>query len=31
MSTILPVNLDALLYCRGVESERVECKATASL
>ena len=28
MSTILPVNLDALLYCRGVESERVECKAS---
>ena len=28
MSTILPVNLDALLYCRGVESERVEFKAS---
>ena len=26
MSTILPVNLDSLLYCRGVESERVEFK-----
>ena len=26
MSTILPVNLDALLHCRGVESERVEFK-----
>ena len=28
MSTILPINLDALLYCRGVESERVEFKAS---
>ena len=28
MSTILPVNLDNLLYCRGVESERVEFKAS---
>ena len=28
MSTILPVNLDSLLYCRGVESERVEFKAS---
>ena len=28
MSTILPVNLDALLYCRGVESERVVFKAS---
>ena len=27
MSTILPINLDDLLYCRGVESERVEFKA----
>ena len=26
MSTILPINLDDLLYCRGVESERVEFK-----
>ena len=28
MSTILPINLDALLHCRGVESERVEFKAS---
>ena len=28
MSTILPVNLGSLLYCRGVESERVEFKAS---
>ncbi len=28
MSMILPVNLDDLLYCRGVESERVEFKAS---
>ena len=28
MSAILPVNLDTLLYCRGVESERVEFKAS---
>ena len=28
MSSILPVNLDDLLYCRGVESERVEFKAS---
>ena len=28
MSAILPINLDDLLYCRGVESERVEFKAT---
>ena len=28
MGTILPVNLDSLLYCRGVESERVEFKAS---
>ena len=28
MSTILPVNLDDLLRCRGVESERVEFKAS---
>ena len=28
MSTILPVNLDNLLHCRGVESERVEFKAS---
>ena len=28
MSAILPVNLDNLLYCRGVESERVEFKAS---
>ena len=27
MSTILPFNLDDLLHCRGVESERVEFKA----
>ena len=26
MSTILPINLDDLLHCRGVESERVEFK-----
>ena len=26
MSTILTINLDDLLYCRGVESERVEFK-----
>ena len=28
MSTILPINLNALLHCRGVESERVEFKAS---
>ena len=28
MSAILPVNLNSLLYCRGVESERVEFKAS---
>ena len=28
MSTILPINLDGLLHCRGVESERVEFKAS---
>ena len=28
MSTILPIHLDDLLYCRGVESERVEFKAS---
>ena len=28
MSTILPINLDNLLYGRGVESERVEFKAS---
>ena len=28
MSSILPINLDNLLYCRGVESERVEFKAS---
>ncbi len=28
MSAILPVNLDDLLHCRGVESERVEFKAS---
>ena len=28
MSAILPINLDNLLYCRGVESERVEFKAS---
>ena len=28
MSRILPINLDALLHCRGVESERVEFKAS---
>ena len=28
MGTILPFNLDDLLHCRGVESERVEFKAT---
>ena len=28
MSTILPINLDDLLYCRGVESERVEFKSS---
>ena len=28
MSAILPVNLDNLLHCRGVESERVEFKAS---
>ena len=28
MSTILPINLDDLLYCRSVESERVEFKAS---
>ena len=26
MSAILPINLDDLLYCRGVEPERVEFK-----
>ena len=28
MSTILPINLDDLLYCRGVASERVEFKGS---
>lgn len=28
MSAILPINLDDLLHGRGVESERVECKAS---
>lgn len=28
MPGILPINLDDLLYCRGVESERVEFKAS---
>ena len=28
MSAILPVNLDSLLHCRGVETERVEFKAS---
>ena len=28
MSTILPFNLDDLLHCRGVESERVEFKGS---
>ena len=28
MSLILPINLEDLLYCRGVESERVEFKAS---
>ena len=28
MSAILPINLDDLLQCRGVESERVEFKAS---
>ena len=28
MSAILPINLDELLHCRGVESERVEFKAS---
>ena len=28
MSTILPINVEDLLYCRGVESERVEFKAS---
>ena len=28
MSTILPINLDDLLHCRGVESERVEFKGS---
>ena len=28
MSAILPINLDDLLYCRSVESERVEFKAS---
>ena len=28
MSSILPINVDDLLYCRGVESERVEFKAS---
>ena len=30
MSAILPINLDALLHCRGVESERVEFKASSN-
>ena len=30
MSTILTINLEDLLYCRGVESERVEFKASWS-
>ena len=28
MSTILPINLDNLLNCRGIESERVEFKGS---
>lgn len=28
MSTILPLNLDELLHCRGVESERVVFKGS---
>lgn len=28
MSSILPINLDDLLHCRGIESERVEFKAS---
>ena len=28
MSSILPINIDSLLHCRGVESERVEFKAS---
>lgn len=28
MSSILPINLDNLLHCRGVESQRVEFKAS---
>ena len=28
MSAILPINLESLLACRGVESERVEFKAS---
>ena len=28
MGAILPINLEALLHCRGVESERVEFKAS---
>ena len=28
MSSILPINVDDLLHCRGVESERVEFKAS---
>ena len=28
MSKILPINLEDLLYCRGVESERIEFKAS---
>ena len=28
MSTILPINVDDLLHCRGVESERVEFKVS---
>lgn len=28
MSSILPINLEHLLACRGVESERVEFKAS---
>ena len=30
MTSILPINLDDLLYCRSVESERVEFKASWS-
>lgn len=28
MSIILPINLEDLLFCRGVESQRVEFKAS---